>query len=117
MSAIGKPFLSGRVPKELWDAVNDRAKKTGKTRTDIMIEAVSAYLELGDKFVSKNPLEDRVKNLELELSEIKQGMQQFMEKIDQPQTLSAMPQTSKKEPPPLSEFFSKAYEKHYQQKK
>lgn len=38
------PFLSGRIPQDLFDKVEEHCKETGKGKTDLMIEALSIYL-------------------------------------------------------------------------
>lgn len=102
MGASGKPFLSGRVPQELYNAVNARAKETGKSRTDIMIEAVCAYLGLPTPTTPKTAAEQRIEELE-------QRMAQLEEKLEKMQP--------KPTPPPLSEFFSQErVDKHYKNK-
>ncbi len=37
-------FLSGRVPPELYDAVEEYCKQTGEKRTDVIIRGVAAYI-------------------------------------------------------------------------
>jgi regulator of replication initiation timing len=56
------PFLSGRVPPQLWDAVNDNAKNTNRTRTQVMIAAVTQYLNLPTPDV----FDPHLKNAEIE---------------------------------------------------
>ncbi|MBD2488970.1 hypothetical protein [Aulosira sp. FACHB-615] len=103
MGASGKPFLSGRVSQELWNAVNAYAKKTGKTRTDIMIEAVYAYLELPTPDAPKTVAEQRIEELERRMA----LLEEIIEKMQQ-----------KPNPPSLSEFFSQdRVDKHYGNKK
>lgn len=40
------PFLSGRIPPELYAAVESRSKASGKSKTEIMIRALSQYLKI-----------------------------------------------------------------------
>ena len=51
-----KPFLSGRVPQELWDAVNANAKVTKRSRTEVMIAAIAQYLDL--PITNTDPIEN-----------------------------------------------------------
>ncbi len=56
-------FLSGRIPDKLWYAVDNNANSTGRTRTEVMIAAVSQYLGL------PNPVFDpHSKTMEIEQS-------------------------------------------------
>jgi hypothetical protein len=38
------PFFSGRIPQELYDRIDQCVKETGQNKTQIMINALSAYL-------------------------------------------------------------------------
>jgi predicted transcriptional regulator len=42
-----------KVSKELWDVLDDYRRKTGKTRSEIIREALKDYLELRGYRVSK----------------------------------------------------------------
>ena len=64
-------FLSGRIPEKLWDAVDSNAKSTGRTRTEVMIAAVSQYLEL------PNPIFD----LHSKTAEIEQNLVAIEEQL------------------------------------
>ncbi|MBD2364491.1 hypothetical protein H6G36_25515 [Anabaena minutissima FACHB-250] len=95
MGASGKPFLSGRIPQELWNAVNAHAKEAGKTRTDIMIEAVCAYLNLP---TPNAPNEQRIEELERRMAELEDRLEQ----------------AQKPSMPSFSDFFSEErVNKHY----
>lgn len=74
-----KPFLSGRIPKELWDAVDANAKATGKTRTEVMIAAVSQYLNLP---TAPDP-HSKVMELEQDLTALKEQLQASLEELKQ----------------------------------
>lgn len=42
----GNPFFSGRIPKELNEQIVKHCKETGKTKTDVLIAALSNYLNI-----------------------------------------------------------------------
>lgn len=78
----GSPFLSGRIERSLWNAVDERAKAEGKTRTAIMVAAVSAYLGIPEE---KSPEDQRVQSLEDKIAEIQKAFAALEEKMNQPQ--------------------------------
>jgi hypothetical protein len=41
----GNPFFSGRIPQDLHDRIQDHCSKTGETKTQVLINALSAYLK------------------------------------------------------------------------
>lgn len=41
---MANPFFSGRIPKDLDEKIKSFTKESGKSRTEILIEALSAYL-------------------------------------------------------------------------
>jgi predicted DNA-binding protein len=41
---MANPFFSGRIPKDLNEKINSFTKESGKSRSEILIEALSAYL-------------------------------------------------------------------------
>lgn len=42
----GNPFFSGRIPKELNERVVKHCEETGKTKTQVLVEALSGYLNI-----------------------------------------------------------------------
>lgn len=42
----GNPFFSGRIPKELNDSIVKHCKETGKSKTQVLVEALSNYLNI-----------------------------------------------------------------------
>lgn len=42
----GNPFFSGRIPKELNDSVVKHCEETGKSKTQVLVEALSNYLNI-----------------------------------------------------------------------
>ena len=69
-----KPFASARISEELNTAIEKRSEKTGESRSDIIINALKAYLE-ADAEVPLSPekrfeaLENRVTHLEEQLNQ------------------------------------------------
>ncbi|HEY9649261.1 MAG TPA: hypothetical protein V6C95_01260 [Coleofasciculaceae cyanobacterium] len=41
---MASPFFSGRIPQDLYDKIKNFADESGKSKTEILIEALSAYL-------------------------------------------------------------------------
>jgi hypothetical protein len=72
------PFFSGRIPQELHEKADEYCKQTGKRKTELLIEALSTYLNFPIATPATNfslqpvevtrqmftALEERVKNLE-----------------------------------------------------
>ncbi len=48
------PFFSGRIPQELYDKADEYCKETGKKRTELLIEALSTYLNFPVKTQTTN---------------------------------------------------------------
>jgi hypothetical protein len=40
------PFFSGRIPQELFDQAVDHSKTTGQSKTEILVRALSQYLDM-----------------------------------------------------------------------
>ena len=88
-------YFSGRIPQQLWDAANNAAIASSKTRTQILIEALSAYLEMPT--TAKTPIEQKLEEMEQRIAD-----------------LEAKQVDSKQSRPSLSEFFSEErINKHY----
>ncbi|BAZ39368.1 hypothetical protein NIES4101_53210 [Calothrix sp. NIES-4101] len=94
------PFLSGRIPQRLFDAVEARAQTDGKTRTQIMVEAISAYLNI--PYIPE-PQKPTIEELAQRLAELEKTVQEM--------------KAEKKSPPPLKDFFADSYDRHYGNKK
>jgi hypothetical protein len=105
MNKSFQPFLSGRVPQELYDAINDHAKSTGQTRTQVMIKAVTAYLGIP---TPKSPTEQKFEETEQKIEQLTQRLADLEKTIQEVQ--------ASKELPPLKDFFTDAYDKHYGKK-
>lgn len=70
---MANPFLSGRIPPKLFMAIEDRMRLTGESRTDILITALSRYLEVPIAMDSvdnddwRRSVEERLAAIEAEL--------------------------------------------------
>ncbi|MEL6470663.1 MAG: hypothetical protein AAFQ74_13115 [Cyanobacteria bacterium J06623_4] len=68
----GKPFISARIPEELRDSLEKQMELTGKSKTDIIVDALRKYLNdkdavfAGDSAVA---LEKRLDKFETHISE------------------------------------------------
>lgn len=64
-----KPFISARIPEAVNSAIDKRSEQTGESRTDILLNALSNYLE-GD---IKAPIsvDERLSALEEEFTQFK----------------------------------------------
>lgn len=63
--------FSSKLPKELVERVNAKAKKEGKTMTGIIAEFFNDYVKEGDLQEQINELRKRLDNLEKEVQRIK----------------------------------------------
>lgn len=70
ITMAARPFFSGRIPQELYDKVEDHLKQTGVSKTDVLIVALSAFLDFPVQITPSNPLEERVAKLEERLAEM-----------------------------------------------
>ena len=77
----GNPFFSGRIPRELNDSVIKHCEETGKSKTQVLVEALSNYLNIPIPEISTNlrvevtkeqfvSLENRVASLEALLAKV-----------------------------------------------
>lgn len=64
------PFLGVRIPPELEQAILERMQHTGESKSDIVIAALKAYLELPSFHQRLNAVEKRLADVE---SALKQG--------------------------------------------
>lgn len=54
---MANPFFSGRIPHELFDAVEKYRQSTGESKTDVLVKALSTYI--GTPIKSQEPQADR----------------------------------------------------------
>lgn len=76
---MANPYLSGRIPVELDKEINEFLARTGETKTQMLIKAVSAYI--GTEPPSLKATGDRrIDVLEQEVSELKGAVKSLYEK-------------------------------------
>ena len=63
--------FSSKLPKELVERVNAKAKKEGKTMTGIIAEFFNNYVKEGDLQEQIDELRKRLDKLEMEVQQIK----------------------------------------------
>lgn len=90
---MANPFFSGRIPQDLLDRVEQYVRETGQSKTDVLIQALSVYLnhpvtklaptitgsEIEERFKS---MESRITALELEVLLSKTSDKEFVIKTD-----------------------------------
>jgi hypothetical protein len=66
---MANPFFSGRIPQELLDRVEQHVQDTGESKTNVLIQALAAYLNFPIRLSSTNnsDLEKRVNDLEQQI--------------------------------------------------
>ena len=74
------PYLSGRIPVELHKQVDEFLARTGETRTQMLIKAVSAYIG-AEPPPLKVTGDRRIDPLEQEVAELKGGLKSLYEKF------------------------------------
>ena len=73
----GNPFFSGRIPKELHDSVIKHCEETGKTKTDVLITALSNYLNI-PVTETNDKTDDQINK---ELADLRERMQRLEDTI------------------------------------
>jgi vacuolar-type H+-ATPase catalytic subunit A/Vma1 len=63
---MANPFFSGRIPQELFDRVEKHVQEAGESKTNILVQALAAYLNFPIQVnkASDSNLERRVQELE-----------------------------------------------------
>ena len=64
------PFLGVRIPPELHVALMAKTETTGQSRSDIVIQALSAYLGIATQHQKLEDLETRLSTLEQKLEQL-----------------------------------------------
>ncbi|MBD2480401.1 hypothetical protein [Planktothrix sp. FACHB-1365] len=64
------PFLGVRIPPELNEALMARVETTGQSKSDIVIQALSAYLGIATQHQKLENMETRLSTLELKLEQL-----------------------------------------------
>ena len=73
----GNPFFSGRIPKELNEQIIKHCEKTGKSKTQVLVEALSNYLNIPIP-ETNHKIDNRV---EKELTDLRERMQLLEETV------------------------------------
>ena len=71
-SMASNPFLSGRIPQELLNRVEKHIQDTGESKTNILIQALAAYLNFPIQLSnsSSSTLEKRLNDLEQQVEKL-----------------------------------------------
>lgn len=64
------PFLGVRIPPELHEALMAKIENTGQSKSDIVIQALSAYLGIATQHQKLEDLETRLSTLERKLEQL-----------------------------------------------
>ncbi|MFM6196841.1 MAG: hypothetical protein ACKPEN_20325 [Planktothrix sp.] len=64
------PFLGVRIPPELHEALMAKIENTGQSKSDIVIQALSAYLGIATQHQKLEDLETRLSTLEQKLEQL-----------------------------------------------
>jgi hypothetical protein len=64
------PFLGVRIPPELHEALMAKTETTGQSKSDIVIQALSAYLGIATQHQKLEDLETRLSKLERKLEQL-----------------------------------------------
>jgi hypothetical protein len=93
-------FLSGRIPAELNQQVDEFLARTGETKTEMLTKAVAAYIG-AEPPPLKATGDRRIENLEQEVALLKGAVKSLYEKLA---TLTSKTETPKVENEPISTF-------------
>jgi hypothetical protein len=66
------PFLGVRIPTEIHEALMARAKITGQSKSELVIDALMIYLGMSPQQEKIEELEARLSALELKLEQLSQ---------------------------------------------
>jgi hypothetical protein len=103
------PKISAYVPPIVYQRLKEYQDECGTTMSQAVVHLLCVYfgIDLIELTVSSGGLEGRLKELEARLGAIEIELAEMRNNQQQPQ---------EKSPPPLKDFFSNAYEKHYNRK-
>lgn len=59
-----KPFFSGRIPRDLFNAIEKHIQKTNETKTQVLVNALVEYLELPSPRETEEINKDKINSLE-----------------------------------------------------
>lgn len=116
---MANPFFSGRIPQDLYEKIMSFAGESGKSRTEILIEALSAYLNYPIEIKKPAPNEelwDAIRKLQERVAALEGADQELIviqadnkidneiheSKHDQLSLLEEIPEENKKESESLS---------------
>lgn len=77
---MANPFLSGRISAELHQQIEEFLARTGESKTEMLVKAVSAYIG-AEVPHSKEAGDRRLENLEQEVAELKGAVKSLYEKF------------------------------------
>lgn len=67
---MAKPFFSGRIPQELDDRIKERIQETGETKSQILINALSQYLEK-EPVIPRSEINAKLAQLDIDIRELR----------------------------------------------
>ncbi|MFM6242142.1 hypothetical protein [Planktothrix sp.] len=70
VKTMPNPFLGVRIPPELHEALMAKIENTGQSKSDIVIQALSAYLGIATQHQKLEDLETRLSTLEQKLEQL-----------------------------------------------
>lgn len=95
-----KPFFSGRIPQDLFDAIEQHLEKTGESKTDVLVKALSAYVEhptkwpLAPQAEQKGINDSRIEALEKSFETLKDRVDKlcdYAEKLENREITASQP--------------------------
>lgn len=92
-SMAASPFFSGRIPQKLFDAIEDHRQRTGESKTDVLVKALSAYidvpLEVHSQIVGEGNTKEaeRLKTLETRMEIIERLIAEMQQRTTPPPAL------------------------------
>ncbi len=69
---MANPFLGVRIPPEVHEALMAQVKATGQSKSDLVIDALKAYLGMASQHDKITELEIRLSALEVQLEHLNQ---------------------------------------------
>lgn len=70
-----KPFFSGRISQALYDAISEHRQQTGESKTEVLIRALSAYVNAPlEEIAHENLSPSRLETLERRIDQIEEAL-------------------------------------------
>lgn len=86
-----KPFISARIPEDLQKKLESYVEETERSKTDIIVDALEAYFDVGSKLEKKNSgIEKRLESLENHLSKRFEALEQQIVTLVAPERLQQL---------------------------